>query len=207
MKKKTLYLFDLDGVIIDSKKNMKISWETANNKFELKRPFKQYFSFIGRDFKDILKKLKIRNKNFDKIENFFKNESIKNFNKYKLYPQVKQVLKKLRKKKIKVGIVTSKDCLRTKKILKKFSLKFNEVRCSDNKLAGKPKPDKILSIIRKLKVNKNQTVYVGDMMVDKLTAKNAGVDYIHASYGYSAKNINNKNTIHSFNELIKDKIK
>ena len=44
-------------------------------------------------------------------------------------------------------------------------------------------------------------------MVDKLTAKNAGGDYIHASYGYSAKNINNKNTIHSFNELIKDKIK
>ena len=44
-------------------------------------------------------------------------------------------------------------------------------------------------------------------MVDKLTAKNAGVDYIHASYGYSAKNINNKNTIHSFNELIKIKIK
>ena len=59
MKKKTLYLFDLDGVIIDSKKNMKISWETANNKFELKRSFKQYFSFIGRDFKDILIKLKI----------------------------------------------------------------------------------------------------------------------------------------------------
>ena len=39
-------------------------------------------------------------------------------------------------------------------------------------------------------------------MVDKKTAKNAGVKYIHASYGYSPKIIH-KNTIHSFDELIK----
>ena len=49
----------------------------------------------------------------------------------------------------------------------------------------KPKPDKILSIIKKLKIKKNKTIYVGDMMVDKLTAKNANVEYIHALYGYS----------------------
>ena len=105
--------------------------------------------------------------------------------------------------KIKIGIVTSKDCIRTRKILRKFSLKFNEVRCSDGKLKGKPKPDKVLSIIKKLKIDKKKTVYVGDMLVAKLTAKNARVEYIHALYGYSPKIINHKNTIHSFNELIK----
>ena len=59
MKDKNLYLFDLDGVIIDSKKNMKISWNSVNNKFRLNKPFKEYFSLIGRDFQDILKKMKI----------------------------------------------------------------------------------------------------------------------------------------------------
>jgi len=54
-----------------------------------------------------------------------------------------------------------------------------------------------------LKIDKKKTVYVGDMLVAKLTAKNAGVEYIHALYGYSPKIINHKNTIHSFNELIK----
>ena len=205
MKDKKLYLFDLDGVIIDSKKNMRLSWNLVNQKFELNRPFKKYFSYIGRDFKDILKKLKIKNKNFKDIEKAFKNESIKNFDKYKLYPGVKGVLNKLKKKKIKVGIVTSKDCLRTKKILKKFSLKFNEVRCSDNKIPGKPKPDKIFSIMQKLKIKRHNIVYVGDMMIDKLTAKNAKVDYIHAMYGYSPKKINHKNTIFSFNGLVKIK--
>ena len=203
MKDKKLYLFDLDGVIIDSKKNMRKSWATVNSKFELNISFKKYFSLIGRDFKDILKKLKIKNKNFDQIERSFRDESIKNFDKYKLYPGVRGVLNKLKKKKIKIGIVTSKDCIRTKKILRKFSLKFNEVRCSNGKLKGKPKPDKVLSIIKKLKINKKKIIYVGDMLVDKLTAKNAGVEYIHALYGYSPKRINHKNTIHSFKELIK----
>ena len=203
MKNKTLYLFDLDGVIIDSKKNMRISWNSVNKKFGLNIPFKKYFFLIGRDFRDILKKLKIKNKDFNNIEKFFKKESIKNLNKCKLFPKVKLILNHLRKKKIKVGIVTSKDCLRTRKILRKFSLKFNEVRCSDNSSPGKPKPDKILSIIKKLKITKDKTVYVGDMMVDKLTAKNAGIDYIHALYGYSSKIIKHKNTIHSFKELIK----
>ena len=205
MKDKTLYLFDLDGVIIDSKKNMRISWNLVNKKFGLNTSFKKYFFLIGRDFGEILKKLKIKNKNFDNIEETFKKESIKNLNKCKLFPKVKLILNHLRKKKIKIGIVTSKDCLRTRKILRKFSLKFNEVRCSDNKLPSKPKPDKVLSIIKKLKIKKNKTVYVGDMMVDKLTAKNAGIDYIHALYGYSSKKIKHKNTIHSFNELIKIK--
>ena len=41
------------------------------------------------------------------------------------------------------------------------------------------------------------------MMLDKKKAKNAVVKYIHASYGYSPKKIIHKNTIHSFDELIK----
>ena len=203
MKDKALYLFDLDGVIIDSRKNMESSWNLVNKKFKLDITFEKYFSLIGRDFKEILRKLKIKNKNLDDIEKTFKNASLKNFNEYKLYPKVKVVLRSLTKKKIKIGIVTSKDCIRKKKILKKFSLKFNEVRCSNGKLPGKPKPDKILSILEKLKIKKANTVYIGDMMVDKKTSKNAGVEYIHALYGYSPKKINHKNTIQSFNDLIK----
>ena len=35
MKDKKLYLFDLDGVIIDSKKNMRLSWDLVNQKLSL----------------------------------------------------------------------------------------------------------------------------------------------------------------------------
>ena len=91
MKDKTLYLFDLDGVIIDSKNNMEITWNFVNKKFKLNTSFKKYFLLIGRDFQEILKKLKIKNKNFDEIEKTIKNQSIKKFNKYKLYTKVKLI--------------------------------------------------------------------------------------------------------------------
>ena len=50
IKRKKIIIFDLDGVIIDSKKNMKISGRfiVKNN---LKIDFKNYFSFIGLPFK------------------------------------------------------------------------------------------------------------------------------------------------------------
>ena len=99
MKDKKLYLFDLDGVILNSKKNMRKSWDTVNNKFELNISFKKYFSLIGIDFKNILKKLRIKNKKFDQIEKSYRDESIKNFNKNKLYPGVRRVLNQLKKKK------------------------------------------------------------------------------------------------------------
>ena len=63
MKDKSLYLFDLDGVIIDQK-NMRVSWNLVNKKFGLNISFNKYFFLIGRDFSDILRKLKIKKKKF-----------------------------------------------------------------------------------------------------------------------------------------------
>lgn len=206
MKNKNLYLFDLDGVILDSKKNMEHAWNSVNQKFELNVSFNSFFSHIGKDFKQILKKLKINDKDKVNIEKTFIKESLKYFDRYKLFPKVKVVLNTLKKNKIQTGIVTSKDCQRTKKILKNFSLGFDIIRCTDGKLPGKPSPVKILSILEKLKVSKKNAVYVGDMMIDKKTAKNAGIDYIHALYGYSSEKIKHKNTIQAFEELLKTKI-
>ena len=50
MRKKKIYLFDLDGVLINSKKNMQVSWEAVNRKYDLKVSFKDYFKLIGMPF-------------------------------------------------------------------------------------------------------------------------------------------------------------
>ena len=43
--RKKLVLFDLDGVLVDSKKNMKHSWDLTSKQFDLNVPFSRYFSF------------------------------------------------------------------------------------------------------------------------------------------------------------------
>ena len=60
IKSKKIIIFDLDGVIIDSKNNMKISWETCCKKNNMNITFLSYFKFIGLPFKKILILLNIK---------------------------------------------------------------------------------------------------------------------------------------------------
>ena len=91
-------MFDLDGVLFNSKSNMKISWEKTKKLHGLKKSFNHYFLLIGNPFSKILFKLGIK-KNHQKIEKTFKETSIKNINLVKPYPNVKKIINYLRKKK------------------------------------------------------------------------------------------------------------
>jgi HAD superfamily hydrolase (TIGR01662 family) len=182
-KKSYLLIFDLDGVLINSKLNMYYSWNNTKKIHAIKKSFKSYFSNVGMPFEKILQKLKIR-KYQDLIFKTYKKESLNHFNKIKLYKDVSLTLKNLKLKKHKLAIVTSKDLGRTKKIVKKFNLKF-DVICSPMKnLRGKPYPDQLNYVIKKLKYDKKNTFYIGDMMVDYKAAKNAKIQFIFAKYGY-----------------------
>lgn len=186
MQKKniSLVLFDLDGVLINSKSNMKFSWNKVKKKFKLEQNFDEYFKFIGLPFENILAKINIT-KNVANIEKEYKKNSILYFNKIKLYKNVKNTLMSLKNKNIKIGIVTSKDKSRTIRIIKKLKVNFfNIVVSPQKKLRGKPFPDQINQAIKRLNVKKIETIYVGDMFVDYLSAKNAKIDFVFADYGY-----------------------
>ena len=202
MKLKKIYLFDLDGVLIDSKKNMQLSWNELSLKNNINVPFSNYFSLIGLPFIQILKKLKIKQKYFKNIEYDFKVNSIKNLKYIKIHKGVLKTLKILKKKKKIVGILTSKEKIRTLKILSKLNIKVDLVLCPKRNLIGKPNPKQINDLAKKKRVSKEKIVYIGDMKVDKLTAKNAKVDYIHASYGYS-KNVKSKYLINNIYEIVR----
>tara|TARA_Y100000591_G_scaffold330595_1_gene362014 strand:+ start:552 stop:1163 length:612 start_codon:yes stop_codon:yes gene_type:complete len=198
-----LIIFDLDGVLIDSKENMKLSWLSVKKKFNLKQSFKKYFENIGLPFFDILKRIGIKNQK-ENIQKLYNKKSIKNFNKIKLYPNVKKTLIYLKKKKYKIAIVTSKNQLRTNKILNKFNLNiFDVVVAPKKKLKGKPYPDQILYAMSRLKVKNKHSCYIGDMNVDFKSAKNSNVRFIFAKYGYGKFKKSYTNSINSIDELRK----
>ena len=95
-----------------------------------------------------------------------------------------------------LGLLTSKDKQRTLKLLKKFKIYelFDFIECPDLKFRGKPYPDQINKQIKNYKIKKKKDVYyVGDMEYDYQTAKNAGVNFIFASYGYGKLKKSKKN--------------
>lgn len=203
MKQKIkLILFDLDGVIFDTKINMRLSWEKVRKIFKIKNSFNNYFKYIGLPFEVILKRLGIKKK-ADKINKIYIEESIKNFNKIKLYPEVKKTIDNLIKKKIKLGIVTSKDKARTTKLVRKFKIKIKVIVSPSKQLRGKPYPDQLLKAMRISRINPSNTIYVGDMFVDYRAAKNSGVDFVHTIYGYGKKKSFYKYSVRSFKDLSK----
>ena len=99
MKRKSyLLIFDLDGVLINSKLNMYYSWNKTKKIHLIKKSFKTYFSNIGTPFEKILDKLNVK-KNQNAIYKTYQKESLNYFNKIKLYKNVLLTLKQLRLKK------------------------------------------------------------------------------------------------------------
>lgn len=201
LKKKILFIFDLDGVIFDSKKNMEYAWNKTSKKFNLKIPFHLYFKKIGMPFLKILDSLNVEPDN--SIYKCFKQSSLEKINLIKPYKYTINQLKLLKKNRINFSIVTSKDLKRTKYLLNKFNIKPNSIHCPNNKLRGKPFPDHLLASFKKNKVKAKNAYYFGDMEVDFQAAKNAKIKFVFVKYGYGKTNKKYKFTISNFKEINK----
>jgi len=189
---KKLVLFDLDGVLVDSKHNMMLSWNAVREKHNIDVKFKDYFENIGRPFSDILDILNIK-ENQNDIAQTYNEVSKQMIDKASFYEGTKSVLNRLADKKIKTGIVTSKDTMRSQFFLDLLGFEFDIVQTPNETLQGKPAPDHLLYAMSELGVSAADTIYVGDMNVDYETAKRAEVDYVHASWGYGV--CSDENTI------------
>jgi len=199
-----LIIFDLDGVLINSLPNMVYSWNKVRKKFKINKKFSEYYKHVGLDFYDILENLDIKKKNFLKIKKAYSKFSIEKFNKIKLYSNVKKTLLELNKI-APLAILTSKDKLRTARILKKLlpEISFKSVQSPTKKFRPKPSSDLLLKLISENNVNLEQVLFVGDSIYDYEMAKRSHVKFVYAKYGYSDLKLNKINTINSINQIFK----
>ena len=132
-------LFDMDGVLVDSLDSW---WESLNNAlkaFNHKEITKEEFikNYWGHDFYDNIKTMGLK----QEVGIFCKNTYGDHVDLVKMYPETKDVLRKLNR--YKKGIITNtpKDC--TYKILNKFDIEhyFDTVVTTDDVNRGKPDPE------------------------------------------------------------------
>ena len=191
-------IFDLDGVLIDSKENMRTAWGFVMLQCNIKVPFEKYFAEIGKPFEDILDTIGIHHSH-TLIKSIYDHYSKETLNKIEFYDDAFDTLVEL-KKKYRTGIVTSKSEDRTHKILLKLP-RFDWVSCPRKFSRGKPAPDQLLYTLAHLKVDPADAVYVGDMQSDKECADRAGVKFIHANYGYGE--VQCEHSLNRLSDLIK----
>ena len=91
-----------------------------------------------------------------------------------------KVLKAIKKKNIKIGLVTNSFTTPTLKTLKFHKIKqyFDAVVTADDVEKVKPYPDPVIKLCEKLKVNPDEAIVVGDSKSDYQAGKSAGCFFV-----------------------------
>lgn len=191
--KKDIVLFDLDGTLVDTLPAIASSFNYVLEKYSYNTyEIKEYKNFIGKGFSVLFDRVnKLQDIKIDK-ENFLE-EVREHYNKnfligINLYKNIDKLLDKLSENNIDLAIVTNKDNDLAKKhaetILSKWNFKYI-YGSNEKKYENKPNPYTV-NLIAKNYV-KDRMLFVGDMVVDYETSKNANIDFIYLEHGYGGE--------------------
>ena len=190
--KKKLIIFDADGTIWDSEKDVFLAFNhTLKNNGNKEITKEEFQKLAGLDLEEMFKRV------LTKDEETLANEYVKKYREYyideghyadetTLFENVKETLEKLKGQKFFMVIASGKPKRILDKMVEYFHLNEFELVLGTGESHFKPKPDpEILNyIMHHLNVSKEEAVMIGDTKADVMAGKNAGIDTIAVTYGY-----------------------
>lgn len=205
------YIFDLDGTIINSSKEVLIcfdkAFEKANYIIDKSRLTP---NVIGPPLREIIKLIapEIIEKKIDEIEEIFHEIYDNDLNDIsEIYTGMYEFLKEIKLKGHNLFMATYKPTSPTERIIKQFHLDmFDDIYTIDKFGKHITKTDMINDIVQKYNLNKSETVMIGDAASDVISAKNANITAIGVLWGYGKDKTelikNSDIIVKSTNELI-----
>lgn len=190
---KNLILFDFDGTVIDNSEGIFNCINYAADKMCLPRLSPEILrTFIGPSLFDSFTKHYKKDEATVKeiIANYRERYNEKGYLETVLYPDIKEVISRLRDDGYTVCIVSSKPLPFVTKIVEHLGIKqyFSALCCPDFTQHTSEKDWLIGEAVRKLGSSKEKTVMIGDRHFDIDAAKAAGVESIGVSYGFAEEN-------------------
>jgi phosphoglycolate phosphatase len=195
MRHLELYIFDLDGTLLDSGKDIALAANYAFEKLNLKTfSEKKIISKVGYGAKKLIEDLipEYPQEIKDKALKYFKEFYYSNPVIYsRLYEGAEETLKKLKELSKKVVVVTNKYEALSIEILKKLNVidYINLVVGADTTSEKKPHPLPVFYTLEKLRSDKDKSIIIGDSETDVLTGKNAGIKTALVLQGYGNKEL------------------
>lgn len=185
-----LAIFDLDGTLLNTLDDLA---DAANHVLSEAgfptRTTDEIRRFVGNGYQKLIERAVPAGTGEDKI-----NEVLSAFKSYYVthcalktapYPGVREMLKTLTKKGIKVAIVSNKGDAAVKELNElyfKGLVPFAQGECEG--VRRKPAPDTVNRVLEKFGTDRSDAVYIGDSDVDVETGKNAGMDCISVLWGF-----------------------
>ena len=208
-----LYIFDLDGTLIDSDEMLRVSLLEMYQKYrpEFKVPEGHTTYFSGPPIAETLAKEFPKEDNA-KLAKEFLEISTHNYDLYvTLFPGTEEVLTALLECGKMTAVVTNKSRPATDYSFKLLGLDklIQKSCCGDEVEEMKPAPDGIFKLMKEFGItDKKEVIYIGDTEYDYLTARNAGVDFGYVTWSPRSLNKNAKidvliNSYYEYAEKIK----
>lgn len=186
-----LLIFDLDGTLIDSRKDIHSAVNFTLNELGLRqRTFDEVVSFIGYGVKDLIRKsLPSGKKQLEDraVEIFSDYFALHSTDQTVLYPQARQVLEYFRDKSI--ALVTNRSTRLSEAALGNLGIRryFSAVFGADDEACLKPSACPLNAALAAFKTGPGSAMIVGDMRVDVEAGKEAGIYTCAVTYGIGKK--------------------
>ncbi len=191
--------FDLDGTLLDTLEDLTNSVNYILWKHGMpERTIDEIRSFIGNGVPTLIARSVPENTDSETVKicvsemmEYYKDHAeIKT----KPYEGISELLEELAKRNIATAVVTNKAEEAAIILCKaKFGDIFDLVIGDNGKDKLKPAPDNVFRAMKKLNLEKNEILYVGDSDVDMITAKNAGLESVGVTWGFRDENILREN--------------
>ncbi|HRZ13884.1 MAG TPA: HAD-IA family hydrolase [Candidatus Omnitrophota bacterium] len=189
-KKIKLIIFDLDGTLVNAYNAITHSFNVTMRSFGY--PPQQAGVIrraVGWGDRNLLKPF-VRERDLDAmLESYRRHHAVSLVRKSRLFPGVKRLLARLRKKGLRLAVATNRPTRFSHILIRHLGIRpfFSVVLCGDKLKHIKPHPQILTTIMRRLRVRPQETVFVGDMFIDAQTGTAAGVITVMVTTGSSTR--------------------
>ena len=193
MKEFETYIFDLDGTLLDTLKDLTDSTNYALRHSGMpEHTIDEIRGFVGNGVKKLIERAVpdgLDNPKFEETYERFREHYLTNsLHTTQPYPGVMDMLHTLSTHGKKLAIVSNKFYTATEELCRHFFGDYIHVAIGEREdIRRKPAPDTVLEAMRQLKADISTAVYIGDSDVDLATARNSGIPCISVLWGFRSR--------------------
>ena len=188
-------VFDLDGTLLDTLDDLcnSVNYALARHAMP-QRSQKEIRSFLGNGIASLMRHAVPEGTSEEKF-----NEAFQTFRQHYVehcldltqpYEGIMPLLDQLRKRRIKMAIVSNKLHPAVQELNQRFFKEYIDSAVGESAtVRRKPNPDAVIAALNELGSTKEEALYVGDSEVDLATAQNAGMACVCVTWGFRDKEV------------------
>ena len=184
------YIFDLDGTLLDTLRDLAGSCNYALRSCGMpERTIDEVRRFVGNGVKKLMERAipgGLDNPQFDDCyQTFRQHYMVHNLDTTNPYPGIPEMLQRLSDNGARLAVVSNKFYAATQELVRHFFGDVVEVAIGEREnIRKKPAPDTVVEALRQLRMPRETAVYIGDSDVDIATARNVGIPCISVLWGF-----------------------